>query len=111
MAKKIYACDGADASIITCEIEFSDGRVATNYQDALDMMVESFDSFVQDKYYEALILIPAAEWDIEHNLGKNPTVFLEDSEGEDIEGEIIYEDDNNLKVIFSEPVAGKIYLN
>lgn len=50
-------------------------------------------------------------WTINHNMGKVPTVFTEDTAGNDIIGIIEVVDDNNLKIYFNQPVAGKAYLS
>ena len=111
MTKKIYPCDGADASIISCSIEFPDGRVATNYQEAIDMMAENFNEYVQDKYYEHYQTEPSTDWDVKHNLEKKPSVFIEDRNGSDIDGDIEHIDDNELIIHFSVPVSGIAYCN
>lgn len=54
---------------------------------------------------------PATLWAINHNMGKVPTVFTEDTNGTDIVGIIEVVDDNNLKIYFNQPVAGKAYLS
>jgi hypothetical protein len=50
-------------------------------------------------------------WVINHNMGKVPTVFTEDLNGTDISGLIEVVDNNNLKIYFNQPVAGKAYLS
>lgn len=54
---------------------------------------------------------PSTLWSINHNMGKVPTVFTEDTNGTDIVGIIEVVDDNNLKIYFNQPVAGKAYLS
>ena len=50
-------------------------------------------------------------WEIEHNLGKYPSVSAEDSAGEDLEGTVEYINENKLKIIYSSATGGKAYLN
>lgn len=53
----------------------------------------------------------SATWTIIHNMGKYPSVTLQDSLGGNIMGEITYNTINQLTVVFSESIAGKAYLN
>lgn len=50
-------------------------------------------------------------WEIEHNLGKYPSVTVVDTANNVIYGEILYIDTNNVKVTFSADVTGRAYLN
>lgn len=50
-------------------------------------------------------------WNINHNLGKVPSVFAEDLLSNDINGVIEIVDSNNLRILFNTPVAGKAYLS
>ena len=54
---------------------------------------------------------PLAVWTIAHNLDKNPSVRIEDLEGNDIIAQIDYVDTNTLTIIFAIPIAGTAYLN
>lgn len=54
---------------------------------------------------------PALVWNIEHNLGKNPSVRIEDTTGADIIGEIDYINNNTIRIQFAVSVAGTAYLN
>lgn len=110
MAKKIYTCKGITAREVpyvsgNCSIE------ADNMQDAIDLMCKKIDEEVEDKHFLYTQFEPSAVWEIPHGLGKNPSVFIEDLEGNDIEGEINYYDNDLLYVRFSEPVSGVAYLN
>jgi hypothetical protein len=53
----------------------------------------------------------SAEWTINHNMGKYPSVAVVDSAGNAILGEVQYINENSLVVGFSAPFAGKAYLN
>ena len=54
---------------------------------------------------------PATVWDIVHNLGLIPNIFMEDLQGNDIMGNVQVIDTNHIKVFFNQPVAGKAYLS
>ena len=53
----------------------------------------------------------ATVWTIEHNLGKNPSVRIEDTTGADIVGLVDYVDNNNLIITFEIAIEGTAYLN
>jgi hypothetical protein len=54
---------------------------------------------------------PAYVWEIEHNLGYSPNVFIQDTNGVDIEGVVDSIDGFILTVSFTSPVAGTAYLS
>lgn len=64
-----------------------------------------------DKHFAYEWRIPMAEVSIAHNLGKRPSVTVIDTAGNELLGNIEYEDENNLTIIFSAPVRGTAYLN
>ena len=55
--------------------------------------------------------VPAEVWEINHNLGKFPSVTVTDSAGTMVMGDVVYIDRNNLKLIFIGGFAGFAYLN
>lgn len=64
-----------------------------------------------DKFFIFDQLTSSSEWLINHNLEKYPSVTIIDSAGTNVIGDIIYIDNNNLKIIFSSKMSGKAYLN
>jgi hypothetical protein len=54
---------------------------------------------------------PSAEWLIVHNLGFTPNVSSMDTENREIEGVVEPVDNNTIKILFSEPIAGIAYLS
>lgn len=64
-----------------------------------------------DKNYIHNQGVPSTEWNIQHNLGKKPSVVVFDSAGRDVVGSIKYVDDNNLIITFSAAFSGKATLN
>ena len=54
---------------------------------------------------------PATVWTINHNMGKYPSVFVEDSAGDNVEGVVAFVDDNNLTITFNAAFSGTAYLN
>lgn len=55
--------------------------------------------------------LPAFVWTINHSLGYIPNVFIQDTNGVDIEGVVDSLDANNLTISFTSPVAGTAYLS
>tara|TARA_R110002074_G_scaffold140880_1_gene287236 strand:- start:2694 stop:3236 length:543 start_codon:yes stop_codon:yes gene_type:complete len=53
----------------------------------------------------------SAQWVIQHDLGKNPSVSVVDSAGSLVVGEVSYIDNNNLIITFISAFSGKAYLN
>ncbi len=55
--------------------------------------------------------IPATTWNIQHNLGKFPSVSVINNNDVVINGEVTYIDNNNVQLNFSDGFTGKAYLN
>lgn len=53
----------------------------------------------------------SAEWEIDHNLDKYPSVSIVDSGGNEVVGDVTYMTKNKLTVAFTAPFSGKAYLN
>ncbi len=53
----------------------------------------------------------SATWNINHNLGKKPSVSIADSADTLIHGAVSYTDLNNLTISLSAPTSGSAYLN
>jgi len=51
-------------------------------------------------------MIASNDWVIAHNMGKFPNVIVNDSAGDEVEGEVVYLDLNNIQVLFAYPLAG-----
>lgn len=66
---------------------------------------------VGDKYYQHTQGRSASTWYINHNLDKYPSVFVRDSAGTVVEGEITYIDRNNVRIDFSGSFGGFAELN
>lgn len=55
--------------------------------------------------------VPAATWNITHNLNKFPSITVIDTGNTVVTGEYTYIDTNNVTLTFSAGFAGKAYLN
>jgi hypothetical protein len=54
---------------------------------------------------------PAETWTIKHNLGRFPSVTVQDTAGDEVDGITEYLTDNEVMIVFSAPVAGEAFLN
>jgi hypothetical protein len=61
--------------------------------------------------YTQQITTESTTWDIVHNLGKRPSVTTVNSQGQTIEGQVVYNSDNQITIYFSPATAGTVYLN
>lgn len=50
-------------------------------------------------------------WLVNHNQKRYPTVIVVDSSGQQIIGDVKYLDSNNLRIEFTYPFSGIVYLN
>ena len=55
--------------------------------------------------------VASATWSIAHNMGKNPSVSIVDSSGDEVIGSVAHVSLNQLVVSFSAAFSGKAYLN
>jgi hypothetical protein len=64
-----------------------------------------------DKTYIYVQSVPSATWNINHNLGKFPSVSVVNINNVLLYGEVTYIDSNNLTIAFSAGFSGKAYMN
>lgn len=50
---------------------------------------------------------PSAEWIINHNLGWEPLVAVLSVGGEEVEAQVLHQSDNQVRVYFATPLAGR----
>lgn len=53
----------------------------------------------------------SATWTVTHNLGKRPSVTVQDSANDQVDGDVFYNDLNTLTITFSAAFSGVAYLN
>lgn len=64
-----------------------------------------------DKYYYHAQGSTSAQWEIEHNLGKYPSVTVVSSAGEEIYCDKTYVSINKVVLNFGTPISGAAFLN
>ena len=70
-----------------------------------------FAEFGGDKSFEFIQGISTDFWEVQHDLGKLPSVIVHDSSGNEVMGSVDYVDNNNLTITFSAPFKGTAILN
>lgn len=60
-----------------------------------------------DSFYVHHQSVLSTLWDVQHNLGRHPSVSVEDGGGSTIYGTIKYVDDSRLTVGFKAPATGR----
>jgi len=76
-----------------------------------DFAVFTLSSGLADKTFEFTQGVPAVTWNIQHNLGKFPSITVIDTADTVVTGQYTYIDNNNVTLTFSAAFAGKAYLN
>jgi len=64
-----------------------------------------------DKNYVYIQSVPSVLWNVQHNLGKFPSVSVVNINNVLLYGEVTYIDSNNLTITFSAGFSGKAYMN
>ena len=64
-----------------------------------------------DKHFEFTQGTPSTQWDIVHNLDKFPSISVVDTAGTTVIGSYEYVTNNRVILNFSEPFAGRAFLN
>ena len=69
------------------------------------------DLSIQDKHFTYNQSTVSSTWVILHNLNKYPAVSVTDSAGTQVEGEVVYDNINQITIFFYAPFTGNAYLN
>ena len=65
----------------------------------------------QDYEYDEEIPVAASTWEINHNLGRFPSITTVDSAGSEITGAVTYNNENKITVVFNSATSGNAYLD
>lgn len=65
----------------------------------------------EDKHFTFTQNTASDVWEVEHKLNKYPSVTIVDSADNVVVGDIVYLDENNVRLVFSSAFSGKAYLN
>lgn len=79
-----------------------------DYDDYLQLQIDNIET---DKNFEFVQSTPSASWNINHNLDKRPSITIIDSGNNQVIGDIIYVDNDNVTINFSAAFSGTATLN
>jgi len=88
------------SSSYTLRIYFLDG---TYVQDSFNVSGDK--NYVHDQQ------VASSTWVVNHNLSKFASVGIVDTAGDEVEGEVRHNSDNQVTITFSSPISGKAYIN
>ena len=86
------------------------GTITGNIQNQTDLWAIITDLYVRDHYVHNQPT-PSNTWTVNHNMGKNPSVSIIDSSGDEVYGEVKHISTSQLILSFSAPFSGIAYLN
>jgi hypothetical protein len=111
---QVPACNPSNAPIPTYNIGSLSGTawgtITGTISNQTDLWIIIQDLYKRDHYTHTQA-IASASWTVTHNMGKNPTVAIVDSSGDEVEGEVTYVSTNQLIISFSAAFSGVAYLN
>lgn len=68
-------------------------------------------NIVEDKNFVYMQNVSSTIWEIKHGLNKYPSVTVVDSADNVVVGDIVYIDENNVRITFTAGFSGKAYFN
>ena len=96
----------SDNSIISANVQLSETYIVN-----LNRNDDSVLSFDIPQSYRHIQTVNSATWIITHNLGFRPSVTVIDLDGDVVNGDILYNTNNQLTITFSSEIKGEAYLN
>jgi hypothetical protein len=106
-----------NAAVPTTNISFNSGPVTAVSTNSLSEIITTSATAIGsaggsgDLSYRHIQAIPSSNWVINHNLSKYPSVTIQDSANDSVEGDLVYNTVNQLTLIFSAAFSGVAYLN
>lgn len=95
---------------ITVLQDASWGSISGNIQNQTDLWNIITNLYVRDHYVHTQS-VPSTTWTVNHNMGKNPSVSIVNSSGEQVFSDVDHISVNQLVITFSFPFAGIAYMN
>ena len=105
-----YIVDPVDSNFYTLQLVFLGGNSSISVDHYYDIVNFTFGS-ESDKTFVFVQASPTADWNIQHNMGKFPSVAVVNNNNILMYGNTTYIDENNLTINFSAGFSGKAYLN
>lgn len=66
---------------------------------------------VNQEHYRHVQTLSSSVWTIRHSLKKHPAVSIVDSAGNEVEGDVFYNDTDTVTLTFSSAFSGEAYCN
>ena len=66
---------------------------------------------IGDKHYTYNQAVASIVWEVRHGLNKYPSVTVVDSAQNIVVGDVVYIDENNVRITFAASFSGKAYFN
>lgn len=66
---------------------------------------------IGDKHYTHNQAVASIVWEVRHGLNKYPSVTVVDSAQNIVVGDVVYIDENNVRITFAASFSGKAYFN
>ena len=86
------------------------GSITGSLFSQTDLWTVLLDLYKRDHYTHNQA-VPSSVWTIAHNMGKNPSVSIVDSAGDEVVGQVIHTSLNQVVISFTAAFSGKAYLN
>lgn len=102
--------DAAD-SVVTSSVRFDQAQALTGPQQQQARDNIGLGALPTVNGYTHNQGVASAVWTINHPLGKRPAVFVEDSSGDDVEGDVSHPSTSQVVITFSAPFSGVAYLS
>ena len=106
-----YTATAGSANLYTLNLTNIGGNGNITDKLLYDFAVFTLSSAAGGTTFEFNQGVSATTWNIQHNLGKFPSITVIDSGNTVVTGEYTYTDNNNVVLNFSAAFAGKAYLN
>lgn len=87
-----------------------DTQTSVEYTWSSEKILQEINSVNSGSSYTFTQSVASPTWEIAHNLNKDILVQIEDTDGNEVEGDLDRTDSNTLTITFSEPVAGKAFI-
>lgn len=101
----------SELPFLTDDVLSSDIFLVTHLGESFKVTKSQLFVDIKEKTYIHDQMIPASIWTINHNLNQEPSVTVVDSGGTVVFGEVIYLNNNIIRLEFSAGFSGKAYLN
>jgi hypothetical protein len=97
------------SSVYEMNITYVTGSSTIQALQYYSIQIDEIEGF--DSHFEFTQGVPATTWDITHNLNKFPSITVVDTANTTVIGSYEYINKNRVILSFSDPFAGKAFLN